>query len=91
MQNSNKTSLHFNDITHFDILLFCCQQWETIYEDDFSAPEPDPEPESDDSDFEFDGVRTKKVKSKKREKDKKVSHIEQLSLHGIKMESGLPK
>ena len=40
------------------------QQWETIYEDDFSAPEPDPEPESDDSDFEFDGVRTKKVKSK---------------------------
>ena len=51
------------------------QQWETIYEDDFSAPEPDPEPESDDSDFEFDGVRTKKVKSKRKEREKKVVSI----------------
>ena len=54
------------------------QQWETIYEDDFSAPEPEPEPESDDSDFEFDGVRTKKIsktkkKREKEERDKKIA------------------
>ena len=54
------------------LMLTTPQQWETIYEDDFSAPEPDPEPESDDSDFEFDGVRTKKVKSKRKEREKKV-------------------
>ena len=49
------------------------QQWETIYEDDYSAPEAEVEPESDDSDFEFDGVRTKKVKSKKQKGEKKIS------------------
>ena len=52
------------------------QQWETIYEDDFSAPEPEPEPESDDSDFEFDGVRTKKISKRKKDKEKKEKEKE---------------
>ena len=61
---------------------FILKQWETIYEDDFSAPEPEPEPESDDSDFEFDGVRTKKISKRKKEKEKKekVRYISYSSL-----------
>ena len=58
--------------------IFICtlQQWETIYEDDFSAPEPEPEPESDDSDFEFDGVRTKKISKRKKDKERKEKEKE---------------
>ena len=61
--------------------MICFKQWETIYEDDFSAPEHEAELESDDSDFEFDGVRTKKVsKSRKKERERKVTRLDKLNL-----------